>query len=61
MRADSLKSIKQDLTFNNFFCNVGDFIIIGDLKLIINELNYSYNAKGEQSSVSLIDSKVYSR
>lgn len=61
MRLDSLKSIKQGLTFNNFFCNIGDFVYSGDQKLVINQLNYSYNAGGEVASISLIDSQIYER
>jgi hypothetical protein len=61
MRADSLKGIQQSLSFNNFFCNVGDFIFINDLKLIINQLDYSYNSSGESASISVIDSQIYIR
>ena len=61
MRADSLKAIKQSLTFDNFFCNVGDFIILGDLKLIVNQLNYSFSSSGEKASISVIDSNIYTR
>jgi len=61
MRSDSLKSIQHNLSFDNFFCNVGDFIKLGDLKLIINKLDYSYNASGEKASISLIDSQIYER
>jgi hypothetical protein len=61
MRSDSLKSVTQDLSFNNFFCNVGDYVIIDDLKLIVNSLDYSFNATGEVASISLFDSKIYER
>jgi len=61
MRLDSLKAINQGLTFNNFFCNIGDFIYINDQRLVINQLNYSYNAGGEVASISLLDSKIYER
>lgn len=61
MRVDSLKSIKQGLTFDNFFCNIGDFVYINDHKLIINQLNYSNNAISEMSSISLLDSQIYER
>lgn len=61
MRADSLKSIKQRLSFNNFFCNIGDYVFDGDLKLIINEINYTYSAGSEITSVSLLDSQIYER
>lgn len=61
MRADSLKSIKEGLTFNNFYCNVGDFITVGDDKLIINQIDYSFSSKGEMASIGVIDSNVYNR
>jgi hypothetical protein len=61
MRSDSLKSIDQGLNFTNFFCNIGDFIKIGDNKLIINQLNYTYNSGGEAASISVVDSQVYER
>ena len=61
MRADSLNGISQKLTFLNFFPNVGDFVKIGDAKLIINQLDYSFNASGEASSISLLDSQIYKR
>jgi hypothetical protein len=61
MRADSLKSIQQSLNFNNFFCNIGDYVVIDDAKLIVNQLDYSYNATGESASISVIDSKAYTR
>lgn len=61
MRADSLKSIDQGLNFIGFFCNIGDFIKIGDNKLIINQLNYTYNSNGEASSINVVDSQVYER
>lgn len=61
MRADSLKSIQQDLSFNDFFCNIGDFVTIGDLKLIINKLDYSFNATGEAANISLIENQIYTR
>lgn len=61
MRVDSLKSIKEGLTFNNFFCNIGDYLYINSQKLIINQLNYSYNAGGEIANITLIDSQVYER
>lgn len=61
MRADSLKSIKEGLTFNNFYCNVGDFITVGTEKLIINQIDYSFSSKGEVSSIGVIDSNVYNR
>jgi hypothetical protein len=61
MRADSLKSIQQSLSFNNFFCNIGDFIMIDDLKLIVNQLDYSFNATGEVASISVIDANAYTR
>lgn len=61
MRADSLKSISQNLTFTNFFCNIGDFVKLDDLKLIINSLSYSYNAGNEGTSISLVDSQLYER
>lgn len=61
MRADSLKSIDQGLNFVNFFCNIGDFIKIGDNKLIINQLNYTYNANGEAASIGIVNSQVYER
>lgn len=61
MRVDSLKSIRQGLSFNNFFCNIGDFIYINDYKLIINQISYSYSAGIEVSNISLIDSQVYDR
>ena len=61
MRVDSLKAIKQSLSFDQFFCNIGDFVTINDYKLIINQLNYSYNAGGEVSSISIVDSQIYER
>lgn len=61
MRLDSLKSIKQGLTFNEFFCNIGDFVYINDYKYIINQLNYSYNAGGEVASISIVDNQIYER
>ena len=61
MRLDSLKSIKQGLSFNNFFCNIGDFIFIDDLKLVINELNYTYGVGSEVATISVLDSKIYER
>jgi hypothetical protein len=61
MRADSLKAIKQTLSFNNFFCNVGDYVFEGDHKLIINEINYSNVVGSEISTISLIDSQIYER
>lgn len=61
MRADSLKSIAQSLSFNKFFCNIGDYVMIGDSKLIINSLNYSNNSKDEKATITLIDSQIYER
>jgi hypothetical protein len=61
MRTDSLKSISHGLSFNNFFCDIGNFVYINDNKLIINQLNYSNNASGEVASISLIDSQIYER
>jgi hypothetical protein len=61
MRADSLRAIQQTLTYDNFFCNVGDFIVLNDLKLIVNQLNYSFNSKGEKASIGVIDSNIYTR
>lgn len=61
MRADSLKAIRQSLTFDNFFPSVGDFVKIGNSKLIINQLDYSNNAGGESSTISLVDSQLYER
>ncbi|MDX5583642.1 MAG: hypothetical protein QNK20_01740 [Aureibaculum sp.] len=61
MRLDSLKSITHGLTFNNFFCNIGDFVFIDSLKLVINQINYSYNTGGEIASISIVDSKIYER
>ncbi len=61
MRVDSLKAIKQSLSFDQFFCNIGDFVYINNYKLIINQLNYSYNAGGEVSSISIVDSQIYER
>lgn len=61
MRLDSLKSIGNDLTFNNFFCNVGDFVKVGDNKLIINKVDYTYNVGVDACSISLIDSQIYDR
>lgn len=61
MRSDSLKNIKQTLTFNNFFANVGDFVKLNDIKLVINQLDYTYNAKGEAATIGLVDSLVYER
>lgn len=61
MRADSLKAIKQGLEFNNFFCNVGDYVFIGNSKLIINSLSYSNSSKGEKASINIIDSQIYIR
>jgi hypothetical protein len=61
MRSDSLKSVTQDISFNNFFCNIGDYIIIDDLKLVVNSLDYSFNSTGEVASISLLDSKTYER
>lgn len=61
MRADSLKSLTNKYEFLNFFCNVGDFIKIDNNKLIINQIDYSYNATGESCSVSLLDSQIYHR
>ena len=61
MRLDSLKSIKQGLSFDSFFCNIGDFVFLNDYKLVINQLNYSYNASGEVSSISIVDSQIYER
>lgn len=61
MRADSLKSIRQSLSFDKFFPSVGDFVKIGDSKLIINQLDYSNNAGGESSTISLVDSQLYER
>jgi len=61
MRADSLKSIQQSLTFNNFFCNIGDFVMINDYKLIVNQIDYSFNSSGETATISLLDSQIYVR
>lgn len=61
MRSDSLKNIKQDIRFNNFFANIGDFININDTKLVINQLDYSLNASGEAASIGLLDSQIYER
>jgi hypothetical protein len=61
MRADSLKSINHSLSFNQFFCNVGDFVYINDTKLVINRLDYTYNGNGELSSISLLDNQIYDR
>jgi hypothetical protein len=61
MRADSLKNITQSLTFPKFFCNVGDFVVINDQKLIINNINYSYSSTSEGSSISLVDAQLYER
>lgn len=61
MRADSLKNISQSLTFPKFFCNVGNFVMIEDKKLIINSISYSYSSNSESSSISLIDSQIYER
>lgn len=61
MQMDSLKAISQSLSFNNFFCNVGDFFFIDDLKLIINQIDYSENAKGQTTSISVVDSQIYIR
>lgn len=61
MRLDSLKSIEQGLNFNNFFCNIGDYVNLNDQKLVINQINYSYNSGGEVASISLIDSQIYER
>lgn len=61
MRADSLKAISQSLSFSNFFCNIGDFVTIGDSKLIINQIDYSYNAGGEACNIGLVDSQLYER
>ncbi len=61
MRVDSLKYINQGISFNNFFCNIGDFIVLDTNKLVINQINYSYSAGNEASSISLIDSQIYER
>lgn len=61
MRADSLKSIQQSLNFNNFFCNIGDFVMLNDIKLIVNQIDYSLSSKGENASIYLIDSNIYVR
>jgi hypothetical protein len=61
MRSDSLKAIQQGLNFDNFFCNVGDYIMLGDLKLIINQLNYNLDANGEKASIAVVDSQIYER
>jgi len=61
MRADSLKSIQQSLSFNDFFCNIGDFVKINDIKLIVNQIDYSFNATGENTSISVIESQIYER
>jgi hypothetical protein len=61
MRSDSLKNIKQDIRFNNFFANIGDFVKINDTKLVINQFDYSLNASGEAASIGLLDSQIYER
>jgi len=61
MRADSLRAIQQTLTYNNFFCNVGDFIILGDFKLVVNQINYSQSVTGDKAIISVIDSNIYTR
>lgn len=61
MRADSLKSIGTTFNFNSFFCNVGDFTYLNDVKFVINSLNYTYNSKGENASISLLDNQIYER
>lgn len=61
MRSDSLKNIKQSVAFNNFFANIGDYVKLNDVKLVINQLDYTDNAKGEAATISLLDSQVYER
>lgn len=61
MRADSLKAIQQTLNFNDFFCSVGDFIVLQDLKLVVNRVDYSQSVGSEKCSISVIDSLIYER
>jgi len=61
MRADSLKNIRQNLTFSDFFCNVGDFVLIENSKLIVNQITYTKSSTGEGASISLVDSQLYER
>jgi hypothetical protein len=61
MRADSLKNIRQNLSFNDFFANVGDYVKLNDIKLVINQLDYSYNSSGEACNIGLLDSVIYER
>jgi hypothetical protein len=61
MRADSLKAIQQTLSFNNFFCSMGDFIVLDDLKLIVNKVDFSQDSTGEKCNISVIDALIYER